>query len=36
MLESFYQYWGKCQQGDQSDNYYLLAYHNLDDTSQQK
>ena len=30
MLESFYQYWGKCQQGDQSDNYHLLAYHNLD------
>lgn len=30
MLESFYKYWGKCQQGDQSDNYHLLAYHNLD------
>jgi CRISPR-associated endonuclease/helicase Cas3 len=30
MLESFYQYWGKYQQGDQSNHYHLLAYHNLD------
>jgi CRISPR-associated endonuclease/helicase Cas3 len=30
MLESFYQYWGKYQQGNQSNHYHLLAYHNLD------
>ncbi|OCG04672.1 hypothetical protein A9G12_06585 [Gilliamella sp. wkB112] len=26
----FYQYWGKCHQGDQTACYHLLAYHNLD------
>ena len=30
MNQSFYQYWGKCQQSDTSENYHLLAYHNLD------
>jgi CRISPR-associated endonuclease/helicase Cas3 len=33
MTESFYQYWGKCRQrdnSDDSDDYHLLAYHNLD------
>ncbi|OCG20148.1 hypothetical protein A9G22_00925 [Gilliamella sp. App2-1] len=30
MSKSFYQYWGKCRQNTNSDNYHLLAYHNLD------
>ncbi|WP_219999658.1 CRISPR-associated helicase Cas3' [Gilliamella apicola] len=30
MNQSFYQYWGKCQQSDTSEKYHLLAYHNLD------
>ncbi|MCX8597742.1 MULTISPECIES: HD domain-containing protein [unclassified Gilliamella] len=30
MCESFYQYWGKCQPVDQSSDYHLLPYHNLD------
>lgn len=30
MCESFYQYWGKCQPIEQSSDYHLLPYHNLD------
>ncbi len=30
MNQSFYQYWGKCQQSATSEKYHLLAYHNLD------
>ncbi|MCX8660297.1 hypothetical protein J3T98_04950 [Gilliamella sp. B2772] len=30
MCELFYQYWGKCQPVEQSNDYYLLTYHNLD------
>ena len=30
MVESFYQYWGKCRQNVDNSCYHLLAYHNLD------